>query len=207
MSKRDDLIQINEEKLKKVLERKGRGLQSVSRASLQAWGLMTLGKFKAKQLSGRPGLNKRSGTLSRNTRFMARGHDLSDLEGRFSIGGPAGKYARIHETGGTITPKKARMLAIPIPGSPAVTPAGVSKYPSPLRANLPKSHDFFLLETGGQVLLMGDRKGGDKPRPWYVLKHSVKIPKRLGFKKTINREKRQLIVGLRKDFGRTLRDG
>lgn len=113
MSRRDELITINKKLLEKELKRKNQRVRDTVDDALNDWGLKTVGKFKMKQLMGRPGLVKRRGTLSQNTRFRTFGSGM-EAEGHFTIGGPAGKYAAIHEYGGTIFPKKGKYLTFPI---------------------------------------------------------------------------------------------
>ena len=117
-------------------------------------------------------------------------------------------YARIHEFGGTIVPKKARALAIPLPA--AKTSAGVSRWRSPREvANLimlrRKGGPPILAQqvevhrkqtrevaTGGWDFVKGKEKTAriktgskvthSKIIPLFVLKTSVRIPPRLGFR-------------------------
>lgn len=68
-------------------------------------------------------------------------------------------YARIQEEGGTITPRNARFLAIPV--GPALTSAGVSRFASP--------RDVQGLHFAKGTLK--DQQG----QTWYILKQSVAI--------------------------------
>ena len=68
-------------------------------------------------------------------------------------------YARIQEEGGTITPRNARFLAIPV--GPALTAAGVSRFRSP--------RDVQGLHY--QHGTLRDQQG----RVWYLLRRSVTI--------------------------------
>lgn len=75
-------------------------------------------------------------------------------------------YARIHEVGGTIVPKNGKFLAIPL--APALTGAGVSRYPSP--------RDVPGLSFRGNPArgVLVDKAG----TPWYALVKRVTIPAR-----------------------------
>lgn len=90
-------------------------------------------------------------------------------------------YFRIHDTGGTIRPRTAKFLAIPLDA--ALTPAGVSRYPSPLRASLPIAFPLGVFVRRG--ILWGVRsrgRGGVKSEivPLFALRKQVTIPARIG---------------------------
>jgi len=90
-------------------------------------------------------LATRSGRLRRSF-----GHQLSGtgaLEGMTGQKYSTSGYALIHELGGLIKPKTARMLAIPLP--PAMTPSGVPRMPSP-RAY---GKQLFMLRLAGKYFL------------------------------------------------------
>lgn len=72
-------------------------------------------------------------------------------------------YARIHNQGGIITPKRGRYLAIPI----GRTPRGMQARhdPTPLAAWRSRAGNLILWSTGNGA-----------PEPRYVLKESVRIP-------------------------------
>lgn len=74
-------------------------------------------------------------------------------------------YARIHEEGGTIRPKRGRFLKIPV--GPALTGAGVSRLPPG------RSGGFRFVPTPRGGVLVG-RDG----QVWFVLKQQVTIPAR-----------------------------
>jgi phage gpG-like protein len=98
------------------------------------------------------------------------------MEGKLTIGGEVRgvtvKYARIHEFGGTITPKKAQYLAIPM--AAAKTGTGVSRYESPRQVP-----GLFVFKSKAGNLLLARREGKKgKLKLFFVLKKSVKIPAR-----------------------------
>lgn len=113
-------------------------------------------------------LNVRTGRL----RASIQGTVEQDGGGSFSIvlraGTPDGgrvPYARIHEEGGTIRPKRGRFLKIPV--GPALTGAGVSRLPPG------RSGGFRFVPTPRGGVLVG-RDG----QVWFVLKQQVTIPAR-----------------------------
>ena len=76
-------------------------------------------------------------------------------------------YAGIHEEGGTIKPKSAKMLAIPVHDS-LFTGAGVLRDDRGPR----KTPDLAFARSRKGAFLLVNQFTGD---PWYVLKRSVKI--------------------------------
>ena len=113
-------------------------------------------------------LNVRTGRL----RASIQGTVEQDGGGSFSIvlraGTPDGgrvPYARIHEEGGTIRPKRGRFLKIPV--GPALTGAGGSRLPPGGSGGI-----RFVPTPRGGVLVGRDGQG------WFVLKQQVTIPAR-----------------------------
>lgn len=128
----------------------------------------------ARQLiSGRPNLINRTGALRRSFNFTIEGSDLASLTiAEFSTS----PYAAIHEFGGTIQ-AKGKKLAIPLPA--ARTGGGVSRG-GPLQYP-----DLFPRKSkAGNTILFRPNGKGKAPTPMFVLKQSVQIPARLGFRKT-----------------------
>jgi hypothetical protein len=121
-----------------------------------------------------PILKRRSGGL---VQFTARQNP--ELQGTAVVWGLPGPdlQARIGaflEVGGTIRPKIAKMLRIPLDA--AKTPAGVDRYAGvPLRT-VP---GFWVKKiSGGRLLLMRtpDRSPNSVPQAWYLLTLSSTIP-------------------------------
>lgn len=77
-------------------------------------------------------------------------------------------YARILEEGGTIEPKSAKMLAIPI--GEGVTSRGVARFASP--RDVP---DLFTFRSKAGNLIMAKRRGSSMDI-YFVLKEKVRIP-------------------------------
>jgi hypothetical protein len=97
--------------------------------------LIVAGAIIRKFLSGKRG-TKRKDQLARRTGTLARSvtGQATLFQGlpAMRIGvfrGPALKYANIQDVGGTIKPRKAKALAIPV--GPALTPAGVERFGGP----------------------------------------------------------------------------
>jgi hypothetical protein len=102
------------------------------------------------------------------------GTKLTNIQGRL---GSALPYAKIHETGGTITAKKSKYLTIPLPA--ALGPNGVPKKKSA------KDWDSTFVAKSKKGNLIIFHKEGGRTVPLYVLKTSVKIPARLGLRETL----------------------
>ena len=118
-------------------------------------------------------LSKRSGALlaSLNTsRIQEIGDGVSNIGVSFTLTG----IANVHERGATITPKRAKYLTIPLP-------AALTKRGTPIKPNARAWKNTFILKSKKGNLLIMQKKGKGDMVPLYVLKKSVKIPKRLGF--------------------------
>lgn len=155
-------------------------------------GQAYIGDLVTKRLSGRPGLNRRTGNLSRS--FNARTQANTDgIVIDVSPQGPGSEYANLHEVGGTVKPVKSKYLWIPIAGN--LTPSGVARI-TPTEAinrggffakgiffgraitkrNIPQRSQH-LGSTGYKGKSIA--KGADIT-PLFVLKKSVTVPARLG---------------------------
>ena len=102
---------------------------------------------------------KRTRTLSRSIHMEVAKRSSSYVE--IAIGTDL-ESAPIHEFGGTITPKNAKFLAIPVTEE-------ARQYVSP--RNFPRELHFVLGKTGGVLL-------DDNDTAHYLLKKSVTIPAR-----------------------------
>lgn len=137
-------------------------------------------------------LQNRSGMLRRSFGFgvtggLKDGYDLTLLVYSSGV-----KYARLQEYGGTIRPRRAKYLTIPL--KDALTPSGVQRYSSardlftyhPDQISVvrsPKSGKLFIVSDGRPGAKTA--KGKNSQTQWlYILKKSVTIPPRLGFRKT-----------------------
>lgn len=81
------------------------------------------------------------------------------------------RYAATHEYGAVIRPVRARMLAIPLPG--ARTPAGVSRFASPLRQTA--AGELRVTRSKDGRLWLSPARGGP---PLFRLIGQVSIPRR-----------------------------
>ena len=132
-------------------------------------GLLQIENQIKKNASG-PILHVRSGRLRSSIGSYTFGSD-KELVGRVGSGQRTGqpvKYAGILETGGTIRPVKAKMLAIPLKA--ALTSAGVPRYTP---REVPNS---FIMRTKNGNLMIFAKSGKKRITPMFVLKNSVKIP-------------------------------
>jgi len=119
-------------------------------------------------------LSVRTGRLRSS---LAGSADLTGgtLNVKLRAGGPSRggtvKYAGIQEFGGTVRAKPGKMLRIPLP--PALTGAGVDRYPPPLRTTGKGLFTLIMSKSGDKegMVLIKNSTG----EPWYVLKSSVKI--------------------------------
>lgn len=109
--------------------------------------------------SGGNGLRRRTGSLARS--IMGRGEMVNGVPGiRFgSLRGPALKYVALQEYGGTIVPKSAKNLAVPV--NDALTPAGVPRKPGP--------------RDWGRLRFIPFRRGGNVVGALYTEREYAKI--------------------------------
>lgn len=91
--------------------------------------------------------------------------DGEDLGVKLSVGGPGQEipYAKAQEDGAVVSPVNGRYLTIPFPNGPALTGAGVPRYPN-ARAAGPLT--FFRAKSGR--LMLGKVQGG-RMQAWYIL--------------------------------------
>jgi hypothetical protein len=133
-------------------------------------------RLVTERLSGRPGVNRRTGNLARS--FKSRTFD-STLLGAIVLDvqpeGPGAKYANLQEFGGTIKPVRAKNLWIPIAGN--LTPAGVARITPTEAIN---RGGFFAKGVFFGKPLVGRGKAKANPVPLFALKKSVTVPGRMG---------------------------
>lgn len=138
-------------------------------------------------------LNVRSNRLrsSIGSRVYERSGELSAVVGSGARHGNRVKYANIHETGGTITPKRTKFLAIPL--AAARTRGGDQ------RAISPKDFENTFIRNG--VIY---QKQGKKIIPLFVLKKSVRIPARKYLSKTLAMSQAKIMTQFQKQLERGL---
>lgn len=125
--------------------------------------------------TGEKTLSKRSGALTASILSSVKitGSTFGDLEGH--IGGNF--YARVHEFGAVIKPKKAKYLTIPLPA--AMDSRGI-----PLKKSARDWENTFVAKSKkGNLIIF--QKQGTVIVPLYVLRTQVTIPARLGMQKTL----------------------
>lgn len=126
-------------------------------------------------------LANRTGNLRRSFNSRVTGGSISTLQLRATIGDAiTAPYARIQEKGGTIRPKRGRMLTIPMPDN--LKPSGVAKYPSAKALT-----DVFLIKKKGAkggAFLVRKKPSGEGLEFLWMLKPKVTLPPRLKFVET-----------------------
>lgn len=145
------------------------------------------GRAKARSMQNRTGALRNSLKRGRVT-----GTTLNDLEVRLQIGGSLVPYAAIHEHGGVIKPRRARVLRIPSPD--ILTPTGVVKAKYQIRIGPALGGGW--MTKGGAPTFIGRSKKDNKPyiairegkrgrlKVLYFLRPSVTIKPRLGYFRT-----------------------
>jgi hypothetical protein len=174
------------------------------RSTFRNWCSFVVGLLKAGTAQR---LHRHTGNLIKSITVFITG-EKSDTQAKFLA---RAKYAKLQEYGGTVRAVRAKMLAIPAEGSPALTAAGVPRYASPLRNSLPTNYSFWVARFGSKLALMGAKKavGGKRsnaknarPQVWYWLRKSVKIPPRLRMRETIrnaiDKLKAQMAAGVKR---------
>lgn len=120
-----------------------------------------------KDLIGGPVLKVRSGVARESVHAIPAQVDAQGVSGQVGTNVP---YLYFQYTGGTIRPRNARNLAIPIGN--ALTPAGVPRYATPRQ--IPDL--IFIPRTRAGNTILALRKPGGGIDPLFVLKKQVTIP-------------------------------
>lgn len=163
-------MSISLDELQRRLERAGgAGLDKVVRMALERAGLRGVREAK---LSLTNSGNQRTGNLRSSIRHEVRASANGSVEMVLRAGGAVGPaevaYARMQEYGGTVVPRTAKNLAIPV--GPALTRAGVARVTSP--RNWPGELDWAPSRGGRATGVLIDAKTG---RVAFVLVPSVTI--------------------------------
>ena len=169
--------------------------------ALKEHGTYFTARIKKGQFTGYTGRQGTEGGLLQNRSKLLRNSFGFEVSGSISTGSQLTltvfssgvKYARLQEYGGVIRPKRAKYLTIPL--RDAMTASGVQRYPDGARGlftsypdqmsvvRSPKSGNLFIVSDGKPGAKTA--KGKNSKTQWlYILKKSVKIPPRLGFRKT-----------------------
>jgi hypothetical protein len=127
-----------------------------------------------------------SGKFRQSFSVRFAGDSEQDSEAKFAS---THKAAWLQEKGGTITPKRRKWLAIPITGSPALTPSGVARYGTSLYDTAPTWAKLFFKKgrSSNVAYLLGKASRGKNAKivAWYQLRKSVKINPTLRFREHI----------------------
>jgi hypothetical protein len=177
-------FQMAREMFQKTLERVKLNFDKQAVLAMTLWSSGTINDLAVKRMSGRPGVNRLSGNLARSFRHQESGSTLADAQTRIYS---TAIYSRVQEYGATIRPVRARKLAIPIPGSPAMRANGEALFHSPLRASLAGQGIFRVKDV-----LATRAASGKGIVPWFALKDSVYVPPRLKFSETVKARLRVL---------------
>ena len=162
-----DKIKAQIDKINKAFDDLPDLMQQAGKKALSIHGREFIRWFTKKRLTGRPGLKRRTGSLARSFKT-----NVLELSGAMVLMvWTTSKYARIHEFGGIVTPKKSKYLAIPT--NAALTKAGATRYASP--RNVP---GLSFMQRKGGLPFMGKVEGG-RVRAYFLLRKRVKIPPRL----------------------------
>ena len=149
--------------------------------ALASWGRTYWRRLVEERLSGRPGLNRRSGNLSRDWVVETSG-EADEMSVTVRTQGAANAYAGIQERGGTIKPVRGRYLWIPLAanlmnnGMARLTPSQAIQQPHFIRWD--RGPIFF-----GKSPVKQSKKSFAENFgivPLFVLKTSVTIPARMG---------------------------
>lgn len=125
------------------------------------------GYIQRSKLSGNP-LKVRSGRLRSSINIKAVGKSGDSFTGSLNVGTNL-TYAKILETGGTITPRNGQYLAIPL--GALKTKSGVSRGSSPRDFN-----NTFVKSSRSGNLIIFEKLSNKSIRPLFLLKRSVRIP-------------------------------
>lgn len=148
--------------------------------ALTSWGRAYWRRLVEERLSGRPGLNRRSGNLSRDWVVETSG-EADEMSVTVRTQGAANAYAGIQERGGTIKPVNGRYLWIPLAanlrsnGMARLTPSQAIQQPHFIRWD--RGPVFF-----GKSPVKQSKKSFAENFgivPLFVLKTSVTIPARM----------------------------
>ena len=180
-------------------------------------------RFRAYTGDSGDGIQKRSGGLMQAYHLTRPHPDSLEVVPHIRKGMRGSHYARMQEFGGTVRPKRAKYLTVPLPA--ALTKAGVLSGRYKIRPDgrggfTTDAGDTFLFKSRRGALLIGikDRKTGRASaqgrgkkrelKPFYVLKKSVTLRPRLGFFGTWELlERRTLPALLQRSADRAIKDG
>jgi hypothetical protein len=178
------------------LQKMGKGAPKLAKVMLRDSVLLHQKAIRNRFGQGSPNfrLHINTGALARSLRIGNPKREGRGYRATSNIGKGA-PYAWAHEKGGTITPRRKRYLRIPL--SSAKTRAGVVRQTADIRSvgsrwetkgRVPGQSEnrgtFIIPGRNGSKLIAVESARPGKVIPLWLLKRSVKLPKRLGFRST-----------------------
>lgn len=209
MAEKVFVVTTNAKKLVDTLRKRKRKLPAEAKEEMAVWSSKIIARVISRN-QGRPGLAQRTGRLVSSLRHRQTGNTLASVKTHLLALRRYAPYARVHEFGTRpegslppITPKRAKMLAVPIKGGPAVDSRGVGKYKSPLKSTLPEQAGIHIFKARSGKLFLRDQLH----RLWYRLMHEVRIKPRMGYRMTAERGLLELVSALRRRLAGVLTEG
>jgi len=150
-------------------------------------------------------MRRRSGMLARSIRSYLRKDKTALPESILQAGGDVSgrgtvKYARIQEEGGDVKPVRGQFLAIPLPGGPAETGAGVARFQSP--RDVP---DLVFAQTRAKKFALVHSVTGEV---WYILRRRpIHIRAKWYLRDAVRAEEARIPIWVEKLFGETVQPG
>lgn len=148
---------------------------SRARRAMLTWSNAYLHELVLERMSGDPGVNRRTGNLSRDWVVSVDGDSLSSLSTTVKTQGTANAYAGALEYGADINPKTAQNLWIPMPDN--LTDKGVAKT-SPTEAI--DAGGYYVHDDKDGLVFMGVYGKGTAPVALFHLVKHVHIDPKLG---------------------------
>lgn len=160
-------------------------LFAMKRSTIRLADYIAEHKLSGQKLNVRTGSLRRSLQESRAKKVITMGNNVIGTVGTNL------KYAAIHEYGGTIRPKRAKWLAIPLKG--ALTAKGVARGgPRDFKDT------FFATSKKGNLILFGRSMGSIIPL--FAMKKEVKIPKKPYMKPSLKEKSSDIIKFFSEDI-------
>jgi hypothetical protein len=149
-------------------------------------------------------LKVRSGALrnSIQSRVLVNNDGIVGIVGSGVRSGKRTAYADIHESGGTIRPKRAKFLTIPT--SHAQTPAGVTRFSARAVFEGRTQYDSAFIKRG---VIFGVNKAAKSITPLFILKREVTVRASGYLSKSLAQSTKKIMQILRTNVQRVLKNG